>query len=621
MEVNNKILLMGNPNVGKSIFFTELTGIHTVSSNFAGTTVTFMEGQLTLGETGYVLIDVPGTYSLTPSSEAEAVATRLMGEGAAAVVCVLDASNLARNLQLAMELRQYKIPMVYAVNLSDVAKRKGISINVKLLEQELGAPVVETIAVKNEGFETLREKLTEALKNPTHCENEAHCGLCTDKWQSANEIARRVTRKDSERLGFLDKLGTYMVAPFPGVPIAFAVLALLVGVVVFGGRLLRMPLIMLTDGVIIPLFRTFFEWLFILLMGEGATLAYRYLFYDGGFQTGYRVLLNGAFQSAGYDAYAAVASGLAGVLLNVLIGEYGIFVISFQWIIALILPYVFAFYIAITFLEDAGYLPRISVLFDNIMRKLGVQGGSLIHVILALGCAVPAILGSRTATTQKEKKMIAAVICFAVPCISQIGALAALFGAFAWWMPLTMFAFALFLFITVAFIAGKIIKGTVDPLIIEVPNLLLPNAKTYLRKLTIRMKHFLHDAEVPMLAAVFLAAVLAGTGVLNMLATQAQIQQIVSGWLGMPEEAVVSLVLGIVRREMSVAPLLQLNLTHLQAFVAGVVSLLYLPCLSVFGILAKEFKIRFALAIFIGTVFSAIFVGGLVNQLGQLIVG
>jgi len=136
----------------------------------------------------------------------------------------------------------------------------------------------------------------------------------------------------------------------------------------------------------------------------------------------------------------------------------------------------------------------------------------------------------------------------------------------------------------------------------------------------IRMKHFLRDAELPMLAAVFLAALLAGTGVLAHVANQPQIQLIVSGWLGMPEEAVVALILGIVRREMSVAPLLLLNLTYLQAFVAGVVSLLYLPCLSVFGILAKEFKIRFAIIIFIGTVVSAIFVGGLVNQIGQLFI-
>jgi len=621
----NKILLMGNPNVGKSIFFTELTGIHAISSNYAGTTVTFTEGHFMVCEREYVLIDAPGTYSLIPSSEAEAVAARLMESGALAVICVLDASNLERNLQLAMELQQYKIPMIYAVNLVDVAERKGISINTKLLEQELGAPVIKTIAVKKQGFNELITRLCEALEAQSGCVDSS-CNSCSscrytepgDKWLSAKEITRRVVKKNTAKPKFLDRLGVQMIKPFPGLIIAFLVLALLVGVVVFGGRMIRMPLIMLTDGLIIPFFRSLFESIFGFFASEG--VSYRYLFYDGGFQTGFRVFTDGAFQSVAYETYNYVAGGAASIFLNVLIGEYGIFVISFQWILALIFPYVLSFYIGITFLEDSGYLPRVSVLFDNIMRKLGVQGGSLIHMFLALGCAVPAILGSRTATTKKEKMMIATIICFAVPCIAQIGALVALMSAFSWWMPVAMFLFAIFMFVVVALIAGKLLKGKVDPLIIEVPNLLMPNPKTYFRKLIIRMKHFLKDAELPMLGAVFLAALLAGTGVLAFTANQPQIQLIVSGWLGMPEEAVVALILGIVRREMSVAPLLILNLTYLQAFVAGVVSLLYLPCLSVFGILAKEFKIKFALIIFVGTVVTAIFVGGVINQIGQLFI-
>ncbi|MCL2224170.1 MAG: ferrous iron transporter B [Defluviitaleaceae bacterium] len=622
--MKKKILLMGNPNVGKSIFFSELTGVHAVSSNFAGTTVDFLEGRLKIGDGEYVLIDVPGTYSLDPSSEAEAVASRLMEDGASAIICVLDASNLERNLHLAMEVMQYKIPLVFALNMADVAERQGITVNTKQLEKELGAPVVQTVAVKKQGFDELIKKLGEVLGTPV-C-GGSHCGKCPscnhaesgDKWLSAKEISGRVSKKNSASPSFMDKLGMQMIRPFPGLLYAAVVLALLVVVVVFGGRMLRMPLIMLTDGLIIPMFRSLFEWLFAFFAEGDGAFSYRYLYYNDGFRTGFRVFYDGAFRAATYEAYSAAAGGFGDILLNVLIGEYGIFVISFQWIIALILPYVFSFYIGITFLEDSGYLPRISVLFDNVMRKLGVQGGSLIHVFLALGCAVPAILGSRTATTKKEKMMIAAVICFAVPCISQIGALVALMSAFSWHLSVAMLLFAMFLFVATAFVAGRVIKGRVDPLILEIPNLLMPKPKVYFRKLAIRMKHFLKDAELPMLGAVFLAALLAGTGVLAAIANQPQVQFVVSGWLGMPEEAVVSLVLGIVRREMSVAPLLLLNLTYLQAFVAGVVSLLYLPCLSVFGILAKEFKIGFAIAIFAGTVVSAILVGGFINQVAQI---
>ncbi|MCL2169773.1 MAG: ferrous iron transporter B [Defluviitaleaceae bacterium] len=616
----NKILLMGNPNVGKSVFFSELTGINVVSSNFAGTTVSFTEGAVKIGDKEYTLIDVPGVYSLTPSSDADMVATRFVESGAKAVICVLDASNLERNLRLALELTRHDIPTVYALNMMDVAKRHGITIDVEKLQEELFAPVVETVAVKGQGFDELKKHLQTLLEQ---AENEPFvaCNKCEGcPWATAKGICDRSCNVEDggRRSSFLDKLGDKMVKPWPGLAIAGLVMALLIGVVVYGGRMLRMPLIMLTDNLIIPFFRSMFEAIFSFFAGDGAVITYRYLFYEGGFHTGYRMLVDGAFTSVYHEIYAAAANNVPSVLLNVLIGEYGIFVVSFQWIIALILPFVLAFYIAITFLEDSGYLPRVSVLFDNIMRKLGVQGGSLIHMFLALGCAIPAILGSRAATTKKERRMIAVIVCFAVPCISQIGALAALMGEFSWWMPLAMFGFALFAIVVVALIAGRIIKGKTDPLILEVPNLLMPNAKTYFRKLGIRMKHFLKDAEVPMLIAVFIAAVLAGTGILGVIASNASVQAVVSGWLGLPEEAVVSLILGIVRREMSVAPLLLLNLTYLQVFVAGVVSLLYLPCLSVFGILAKEFKIRFAITIFIGTVVTAILVGGIINQIGQL---
>ena len=155
----NKILLVGNHNVGKSVFFTELTGIHAISSNYAGTTVHFMEGRFKVDKEEYTLIDVPGTYSLSPTTEAEAVATRFIESGARAVICVLDASNLERNLCLALEVKQKNIPTVYALNLTDVAERHGINIDAKLLAKELDAPVIPTIAVKKQGLDELKKQL------------------------------------------------------------------------------------------------------------------------------------------------------------------------------------------------------------------------------------------------------------------------------------------------------------------------------------------------------------------------------------------------------------------------------------------------------------------------------
>jgi len=579
----NRILLMGNPNVGKSIFFTELTGIHAISSNYAGTTVSFMEGRVKIGDKEFTLIDVPGTYSLTPTSEAETVAAGFIKDGAAAVICVLDATNLERNLHLALEIQQYNIPVVYTLNLTDVAQRQGVTVNEKLLTNELHAPVIPTVAVKKHGFDELIAELKIVLDSTDSTDFSCgNCSLCSksqkckldhsiDLWIKAKEINRRVTTRTTATPSIMDRLGEAMVKPFPGIPLAFLLVGLAIGIVVGGGRALRaFALLPLVNGLIVPFFRNIF---------------------------------------------AAIIPD--GVFLNILIGEFGIFVISFEWILALIFPYVLLFYVAFTFLEDTGFLPRISVLFDNIMRKLGIQGGSLIHMIMGYGCAVPAIIGSRAATSRKERIVISAAICFAIPCISQTGAIIALLSVYAWWMLPAMLLFSLFLFGVVTLIVGKMVKGTVDPLLIEVPNLLMPNPKSYGRKLLTRMRHFLKDAEVPMLIAIIIAALLAESGALTAIAVHAQ--PIVSNWLGLPEEAVIALILGIVRREMSVAPLLALDLTALQAFVGGVVSLLYLPCLSVFAILTKEFKVRIAAAIAVSTVVVAILIGGIINHGVQLI--
>ncbi|MCL2618543.1 MAG: ferrous iron transporter B [Defluviitaleaceae bacterium] len=569
---NPRILLMGNPNVGKSVFFTELTGIHAVSSNYAGTTVNYMEGRFKPGNKEYTLVDVPGTYSLVPASEAETVAASFMEGGADAIICVLDASNLERNLQLALEIRRYGIPVVYALNLLDVATRHGISVNAKLLAQELGAPVVETVAVKRQGFDKLALRLEDVLGLAGSGGGCGGCASCpsvsgnADIWATAKDITRRVSTKTDAEPSLIDKLGSSMMRPMPGIPIAMVVIALAIGIVVGGGRFLRaFFLLPLVNNIIVPFFRN----LFTSLLPEG-------------------------------------------MFRNIMIGEFGIFVISFEWILALIFPYVLMFYVAFTLLEDTGFLPRISVLFDNVMRRLGVQGGSLIHMLMGYGCAVPAIIGSRAATSRKERIVITTAICFAVPCISQSGALISLLAGYAWWMLPLMFVFAMLLFITVTLIAGRIVQGSVEPLMLEVPNLLMPNAKAYGRKLATRMSHFLKDAEVPMMIAIVFAALLSESGVLGVIAFYAQ--PVVSGWLGLPADAVVALILGIVRREMSVAPLLALDLTPLQAFVGGAVSLMYLPCLSVFAILAKEFNARIALVIGLSTIATAIFVGGLINH-------
>ena len=479
-----RILLMGNPNVGKSVFFSQLTGLDVISSNFVGTTVTYTEGTIELNNEKYTLIDVPGTYSLEATSEAEAVAVQFVSSKPRAILCVLDATNLERNIKLGLEIQRYNVPVIYALNMVDVAKRHGLEIDIAQLSRELRAPVVPTIAVKGEGFTDLKAELAKLVSQPSA--SPRFVGTELDAWRRAKDIARRVRNQASEELSFLDRLGEAMLKPLPGIPIALLVILLSLGAIVGGGKALRALLLLpLVNDVLVP----FFKGLFAMFIPEG-------------------------------------------ILLNVLIGEYGIFVIGFEWIIALILPYVFLFYVVFSFLEDSGFLPRLSVLFDGIMRKMGVQGGSMITILLGYGCAVPAIIGSRTATTKKERIMISAAVCFAVPCISQTGALISLFAGFSPILLVLMLLMSFVIMFTVSFILGRVIYGEVDPMVIEVPNLLMPNPKAYAKKLMLRMKGFLVDAEGPMLISIVIAATLKETGLLELIAGYLTL---VSGWLGLPE--------------------------------------------------------------------------------------
>ncbi|MGI6238109.1 MAG: FeoB small GTPase domain-containing protein [Christensenellales bacterium] len=569
-DIENKILLMGSPNVGKSVFFSDFTNIHVVSSNYAGTTVSYMKGAVTLGGVQYTLLDVPGTYSLSATSEAENVAVQFMSSNPRAILFVLNAADLEGSIKLLLEVQEYQIPVVAALNLSDIAARKGYEINDKLLAQELGVPVIPTVAVKREGFDEIKQALVDVLSKDASAQSQG-CKRASDLgknayWDRAKQIVARAVKNTDAKPSALDRFGDALLKPWPGVPLSILVILLSLGVVVGAGKGLRAALLLpLVNNGIVPLF----EWLFSRIT-------------------------------------------MPDMLMNILIGQYGIFRISFEWILALVLPYVILFQFVFSFLEDSGILPRMAVLFDNIMRKLGVQGGSLINIMLGYGCAVPAIIGTRTATTRKERLIVSSIVCFAVPCISQTGALISLLADFSYWLLLAVFFTGACVFVLTSVISSKVLKGKVDPLVIEIPNLLVPERKAYFKKFFVRVKQFLVEAEGPMLIAVFIAAIIAESGMLQGIS--AALKPLVSGWLGLPPEASMSLILGIIRREMSVAPLLSMNLSGLQMYVGAVVSLVYLPCLSVFAILAKEFRAKVAITITVGTTVTALFLGGVLNH-------
>ncbi len=567
LQANPVILLMGSPNVGKSVFFSKMTNVHVNSANYSGTTVSYTKGDYYIKDQKHILIDVPGTYSLEATNDAEKIAVSFLDQDPECVLFVMHAADLQGSIKLLLEILKRDIPVVVALNLMDVASRQGRTFNIEYLEETLGVPVIPTVAIKNEGLDEVEKTLLETVANPRPSQLKIDSDVTmSELWDKADEIQRGAVEYTEKDLSRLDKFGNALLRPWPGILLTVLILIATIGVVVGLGKVLRaVALLPLVNDLIVP----FFEMIILPL-------------------------------------------DIPDVLKGVLIGEYGIFRISFEWIIALVMPYVIIFQFVFTFLEDSGILSRIAVLGDSLMSKIGIQGGSLINIMLGFGCTVPAIIGTRTASTRKERLIVTSALCFAVPCISQTGALITLVSSYSYLMLLLLVVVGVLMFVITALITSKLVRGKVDPMILEIPYLLMPERTSFRRKFFVRVKQFILEAEGPMLIAVVFAALVTETGLMEHVSVW--VEPVVSGWLGLPNEASLSLLLGVIRREMSVAPLLALDLLPLQMFVGAVVSLLYIPCLSVMGIIAEEFNARVSIAILVLTTVNAIFVGGLINH-------
>ena len=605
------VLLMGQPNVGKSVLFSQLTGMHIMVSNYAGTTVEFTEGDMEVLGTSCKLIDVPGTYGLQATNEAEQVAVNLLKQGPSAVLCVLDAINLESSLHLLLEVLAYGLPTIAVLNRHDLAEKHGLQIDHRLLQDELQIPVIPTIAVEGKGLDQVRQTLHRLVAPPadisaerTSCAgcsvggNGGSCGCSlsqlftraseasiqasapllsgsastqaaqADLWARAEALTAQVSREPSDGGALPDPL----VQPWPGIPIAIGVVGLMFGLVIGLGMGLR-------QFLLLPFFRAL---LFPLII----------------------------------DLVNALISPVW--LRNILIGEYGFLIKGLEWPFALVLPYVISFYIGLSVLEDWGYLPRLAVLLDGLLNKIGLNGSAIIPLLLGYGCGIPAIMASRALSSRKQRLMISSMVCLAVPCVSQTGAFIALLSE----RSLAAVAFVMLLSIATVVVAGVVLdrlsEGKAPYTLMEVPQLLLPKPKVLFKKVLMRVRHYIFDGALPMIVAVMVASVLYESGVL--VAAGRFFAPLISGWLDLPNDAVVPLVLGIVRRELTVLPLIDMNLTTLQFMTGALIALFYVPCIAMVATLAKEFGVKVAATIFVATTFAALFFGGVLAQTGNLVI-
>ena len=564
-----KILLMGNPNVGKSVVFSRLTGVHVIASNYPGTTVGYTRGFMKLGEETAEVVDVPGTYTLEPTSEAEEIALKMLNTGDI-VINVVDATNLERNLNLTLQLLEKGIPILVALNMWDDVGHRGIHIDLSRLEELLGVPVIPTVAVTGQGIKKLVENIpcASSPKFPPRSRDE--------RWVVIGNIIEQVQRVTHRHHTWLERLEDASVKPLTGGFIALVVLVGTFFVVRFIGE-------SLIGYVLDPLFDTL--WTPVILQ------------------------LSSLLGGSGLIHAALIGSITGGEVAYV--ESFGLLTTGLYVPLAMVLPYIFSFYLMLGLLEDIGYLPRLAILMDTIMHRLGLHGYAIIPTLLGLGCNVPAVLATRILESKRERFIAATLISIAVPCAALQAMVFGLVGKQGIQYVVIVYGTLFVVWIILGFILNRLVKGFSPELLIEIPPYRLPLWRTVLQKLWMRVYGFLKEAMPIILAAVLVINILYALGIFDAIANFTA--PVITGLLGLPKEAVVALVIGFLRKDVALGMLAPLALSSEQLVVGSVVLAMFFPCIATFVVLLRELGVTGMLKAAAIMVTTALVVGGLLN--------
>jgi ferrous iron transport protein B len=546
-QKSKKLVLAGNPNVGKSVLFSQLTGARVVISNYPGTTVEFTRGQLRAEEETWEVLDAPGTYSLEPTCRAEEVAANLVSS-ADVVVNVVDATNLERNLYLTSQLLEVGVPLIVVLNLIDEAAHKGVKLNVSRLQRLLGVPVIPTVAISGQGLPELVAALPEAQRGAGESRSP------DERWIWIGSIVEQVQQVTRRRQTWLEALELASIRPLTGLPLAAIGLYLTFKVIIgCGGWLEDLLESYFFEPFYLPLLQSLGR-----LLGDG--------FWHG--------LLIGNLQNG--QIHLEESMGLLST------GVYAVF--------GIVLPYLVMFYLALGFLEDCGYLPRLAVMSDRMMHRLGLHGFAIIPTLLGFGCNVPAVLAARNLESRRERVIVSAMLAVAVPCAAQMSMIIGLVGRHGGSYLGVILAMLFLIWVVIGLFLDRVLPGYTPSMIVEIPPYRWPSLKAQSQKLFMRLQHFLTEALPFIFGGILLINLLHLVGVIDLLS--GALAPLFRGLLGLPKEAVSTLLVGFLRKDVAVAMLLPLGLTAKQFVVGATVLATYFPCAAAFAVLIKELGVR-----------------------------
>jgi ferrous iron transport protein B len=562
-----KILLMGNPNVGKSVIFSRLTGIEVVSANYPGTTVEYMEGRMKLGEEMATLVDAPGVYSLDPTSNVEEVTRKIFAQGADVIVNVIDSTNLERNLNLTLQILEWGLPTVVALNLWDVATHKGIEIETSALENELGVQVVPTVAVSGQGIYELVEALASARAPPPF-----HFDSPDQRWARIGEIAAKTQKVLHRHPSIFDKLEDISIKPLTGIPIALLVLYLAFSLVIEVGEFL----ISITDPIFLA----------------------------------YSIFISAFVEShISSELIQEILIGSSPELLK----SFGILTTGLYIPFGIVLPFLIPFYLILGVLEDIGYLPRLSIILDAFMHRIGLHGAAILPCVLGMGCSVPAVLSVRILESPKQRYLAVTLMTMAIPCAAQS---AMIFGMLAPYGLKYIFMVYLTLFLTfviTGFILHRIIGGESPEIFMEIPPYRMPNTGSLLKKTFIRTREFLKEAVPYIALGMIVMNFFYLSGLMHLIGEI--LRPVVSGLLGLPSDAATPLIIGFLRKDTGIAMFAPLGMSPEQLVIASVVLAMYFPCIATFMVMLKELGVPGTMKSVALRLVAALVVGTILNLL------
>ncbi len=638
-----RIILIGNPNVGKSVIFNYLTGKYMIVSNYPGTTVEVARGSLLLKGKRVEVIDTPGINSLIPTSEDEKVTRDILLQGPPGhLVQVIDTKNLRRGLLISLQLLEMGLPFVVVLNMWDEAKSRGIHVDLKRLSQELGMPVLKAVATRKRGLEKIKEHLqprpalASGLTYPEVIEEAITqiLPLLPDTPISKRSLALMLLSGDESLIEWLhQRLSPQAISRIETIRQKVQVSYRdPIGYLINQTRLRKVDEMLSrlkTSSEMAP--QSFSLFLGNLTLhpfwGIPILLLVLYLLYQFVGVFGAQICVDFLEERLFGEWLLPPLRGFiqrsipGRFLQDLLVGPYGIFTMALTYAIAIVLPIVTSFFIVFGLMEDSGYLPRLAVMSNRLFKKMGLNGKAVLPMVLGLGCGTMATMTTRILDTEKDRTIVTLLLALGVPCSAQLGVILGMFSGLPAFYFLTWIGLIGLLLMSVGYLAAKLLPGESSDFILELPPLRLPTLSNILVKTLARIEWYLKEAVPLFILGTLFLFILHETKGLALLEKISS--PLVVHLLDLPAKATEAFIIGFLRRDYGAAGLFMLAreglLNPRQILVSLVTITLFVPCIAHFFMMIKERGLKKALYM-TGLIFPLAFgVGALLNFLLTLV--